>query len=247
VTNFAYSSALNNLVGNTPGANVSSLVQCLNDLKTFLNSPNLDSTNIADIPESLLALAVQQKLGLNDGAQVGRGKSIIATEETITPGGVNTFMTTPDRVSNLVLTTDGLIFVALQAMWKESVNNSARALITLNGNDIVRANDRSPVGPTVTGGTALATTADTYKALVSFPGGLQGIAGDATAYTGDLTTGQLIGVMTNGSVLAGSGYFGFMTIFAAAGTYEVGLKFTTNTGGTVTAKNRKLWCWTMGF
>jgi hypothetical protein len=44
---FSFSSALNNLVGNTPGANVSNVVQCLNDLKTYMNG-NIDATNLAN-------------------------------------------------------------------------------------------------------------------------------------------------------------------------------------------------------
>jgi hypothetical protein len=48
VTTFSYTGgAFSNLVGNTPGANVSNAVQLFNDLKTFINAPNLDSTNIA--------------------------------------------------------------------------------------------------------------------------------------------------------------------------------------------------------
>lgn len=45
-------SALSNLNGNTPGANVSNLVTLLNDLKTFLNAPNLDFTNLAATVQS---------------------------------------------------------------------------------------------------------------------------------------------------------------------------------------------------
>jgi hypothetical protein len=48
VSIFSYTgSALSNLVGNTPGANVSNLVTMYNDIKTFLNGANLDGTNIA--------------------------------------------------------------------------------------------------------------------------------------------------------------------------------------------------------
>lgn len=44
---FNFSAAINNLVGNTPGANVANLVQVLNDIKTFLNGGNLDYSNLA--------------------------------------------------------------------------------------------------------------------------------------------------------------------------------------------------------
>lgn len=56
MTTFNYTGgAFSNLVGGTPGANVSNLVQLLNDLKTFLNGANLDATNIAPVPDTLLA------------------------------------------------------------------------------------------------------------------------------------------------------------------------------------------------
>jgi hypothetical protein len=50
---FSYTgAALANLVGNTPGANVSNLVTLYNDLKTFINGGNLDFTNLAATVQS---------------------------------------------------------------------------------------------------------------------------------------------------------------------------------------------------
>lgn len=47
--------------------------------------------------------------------------------------------------------------------------------------------------------------------------------------------------------IAGSAnQFGFVVLFAAAGTYDVSVQFKSSSG-TVTAKERKLWVWTMGF
>jgi hypothetical protein len=70
----------------------------------------------------------------------------------------------------------------------------------------------------------------------------------ATPYTEDFTTGQVVGAGPQMSVSATSPQLvgGPCYIFAAAGTYTVSVQFKSSSGS-VTAKNRKLWAWTLGF
>jgi hypothetical protein len=201
--------------------------------------------------EVALTEASAVQLGLTTSTGTRRGVSMIATEEARTNTAYG-LLATPDRVQNVVLPADGLLFVAYQAMWKESVSGAGRAALCLNGTPVGRANAGvaapvteggvSGVGPeAATGGVAT----DTYKPLASHPGGLCGIASTATAYTGDLTTGQLVG--TRDTIApTDQDKLGIATIFAAAGTYDVSVQFKASSGS-VTAKDRKLWVWTMGF
>lgn len=175
------------------------------------------------------------------------GKSIIATEESRSNSSFG-FLTTPDKVTDIVLPTDGLIFVLYQAMWKQSTNpgsgGGGGAALFLGNNQLKMALDNAAAPDT--GFASITTATDTYKPLASSPlaasSGLVG-NGDSTAYTGDVTTGQILGVA---SAFDGLNRGGIVPIFAAAGTYDVGVKFKAATGS-VTAKNRKLWVWSMTF
>lgn len=175
------------------------------------------------------------------GAQPTRGKSIIATSETRTNTAFG-LMTTPDRVQNIVLPTSGLIFVAYQALWQESVLNAASAALFLGSNQIKQA---APGGaPAVTAAT-LGGTAGNWSPISSSQVGLSSYAsGGIGSSTSDVTTGQVVG-LPNG--LATGNYFGApAVVFAAAGTYDVSIQFKASSGN-VLVKERKLWVWSMGF
>jgi hypothetical protein len=198
---------------------------------------------INDIDKDQLTSDLADKLGVSSTATVRRGKCIIATEESRTNTAYGT-LTTPDQVSSVVLPTDGLICVAYQAMWKESVTSAGAAAIFLGSNQLTVAYNNAATPQVQYAG--LAGTQDVYHALASSTSGLIGTTGTgSTAYTGDVTTGQSVGFIdlttTPVSVNAGACY-----IFAAAGTYTVSVRFKS-TSGSVTAKNRKLWVWTLAF
>lgn len=190
----------------------------------------------AGITGAQLAAATQAALGLN-GASVRRGKSIIATEESRTNTAYGT-LTTPDQVSGVVMPTDGLIFVTYRALWKNSVASAASAAIFLGANRVAAA--ESAGAPTYgnTGATGGASVG-VYSGLVTAGAGLVGGASG----TGDanVTTGQFVGVPVGTAVDGGA-----TVIFAAAGTYDVSVRFLA-TSGTVTVKDRRLWVWSMGF
>ena len=221
-------------------------------LRDFLSGDGwIDTSKYAD--DSVTAAKVEgtlyEEAGANSSGAVRRGKSIIATEESRTNTAYGT-LTTPDRVQNIVLPTDGLICVAYQAMWKESVNAAASADIFLGSNQLAHAVANNPAGaqvsPAVSPGGAGA-----YQPISTFANGLLGgVSSDASVYGGDATTGQSVGVNflgTNQAVPSASlSAGGPCYIFAAAGTYTVSVQFKASSGS-VTAKERKLWVWTMGF
>lgn len=222
MTQLTYS---HSLVAGTP-ENVNDVQDMFDEAATVING-NLDHFNLHS--------STKDKLGLTDATTVRRGKSIIATEESRTNVAYG-LMTTPDRVQNIVLPADGLLVVAFQGMWKNSVSTAGRAAIIVGVNQlkVVTSAGVAPVVTEASGNSVI----NTYRPISTNPAGLAA-ASSATAYTGDVTTGQAIA--PGGSEIPGITY-----IFAAAGTYDISIQWAA-TSGSVTVKERKLWVWTMGF
>lgn len=211
------------------------IVTALSQLVAAVN--NVDAAQIVDgtITATELAAAVADALGVNT-ATIRRGKSIIAATETRTNAAYG-LMTTPDRVQNVVLPTDGLIYVAYQATWQESVNSASRAAIFVGANQLKLA-DGTLTAPQVQEASNGSGTASIDKPLSTSPRGLTGSGvGGGTVYGGDVTTGQVVGQ---------DFATGICVLFAAAGTYDISVQFKS-TSGSVTVKNRRLWVWTLGF
>lgn len=196
--------------------------------------------------DNLLA-AVKQKLGLSDAGVVRRGSSIIPTSEVRTNTAFG-LMTTPDRVQSLVLPTAGLIHVAYQATWKESVDAAAAADIFVGANQLKTSRAGAVLAPTTLAAFIGGGTADRFCSLATGHQGLLSNQGNAALpgnYTGDVTTGQVVGGGTIGAGI-GNVRFGWVSIFAAAGTYDVSVQFKS-TSGSVTVQDRKLWVRTEAF
>jgi hypothetical protein len=191
----------------------------LNELQGIVNS-NIDLINLSTAATSAL-----------DARTTARGKSIIPAVENRASAAYGT-LATPDTVT-VTLPTSGLIFVAFQGTWLSTVGGAGSAAIFIGANQLKLSN----------GGTAPAVnsasthpTPNVTTSLSSISTGLSATAG--SVYTGDVTTGQAIGVVDD--------YGGPCTIFAAAGTYAVSIQFKASSG-TVSVSDRKLWVWTMGF
>lgn len=179
-------------------------------------------------------------LGVSSGGVIHRGKSIIATNEIRSSNSYGV-MTTPDRVTGVVLPTDGLIFVLYQATWKESVVSQARAALFLNSNQVHVATPTSNVVGVEANSSG--ANANVYSPLVSMPTGLASLNSSGGGYPGDVTTGQVVGLASGTNFWGGP-----CCMFAAAGTYDVSVQFKMNTGGgSVTVQNRNLWVLTLGF
>jgi hypothetical protein len=178
------------------------------------------------------------KIGVSTAATVRRGKANIATSQntTATSYAIGN-LTTPDRVQNVVLPTDGLLLVAYQAIWQNTVSANARAAIFLGANQVKlqAAGAAAPVVQEATGPTATSTPAP----LSSYGSGLVGQGNSFAAMT-EVTTGQMV---------APTGAFGggFALIFAAAGTYDVSVQFKNQAAGTLTVSNRHLWVEARGY
>lgn len=215
-----------NLVGGQP-ENIADVTSCLDGLLAGVNG----------IDKEQLTTAHAQLLGMNNGTNVGRGKCIIATSESRTNTAYG-LMPTPDRVSSIVLPTDGLIFVAYQALWAASAGGFAgRAAIFLNSTQL-KITDAGSTAPFVSEQSA--TSAAGFSApLCTTATGLS-TASSTSNTNADATTGQLV------AVTAGSALGGPCTIFAAAGTYDISVQFKA-TSGNVAVSGRKLWVWTIAF
>ncbi len=218
--------------------------------KDFVNGGDLLPSDLdsiqTDLGDQIASVSVAG--GFNGGG-VRRGKSIIAAAGTRTNVAYGALSNGPDQVANVVFEQDGLLTVGFQAIWQESVAGAARAAIFLNANQLVAgfAGVNAPLAqeaPMYSGGVA-----GRDQILSSIAQGLGGtrIAGPSGNYTGDATTGQVLGggYGDNGQTESPRGW-GTCTIFAAAGTYTVSVQFKASSG-TVTVKNRRLWVKTEGF
>lgn len=182
------------------------------------------------ITNDKLAAALANKVGVSTSSVVRRGKSIVAAEESRTNVAYG-LLGTPDRVSSLVLPTDGLIFISFSGMFKSSGASTGSAAIFIGSNQL--KSDQSGTAPAITEDTTQGTNA--YHHIATYT---HGLAVSGGVWTGDVTTGQTIGYGgAQGSICA---------VFAAAGTYDISIQFKASSGS-VTAKERKLWVWTAEF
>lgn len=188
------------------------------------------------------------------------GKSIIATEQSRTNAAYGT-MATPDEVE-ITLPESGLIAVAYQATWEESNSELGRAAIFVGSSQLKIANALSGAPQTQAAVVAAAPGPNIFRPLVTTSFGLLSSYAVSTAYTGDVTTGQAIGIAAAGlenhiyyqelggavgriyPESPGGAFGGPCYIFAAAGTYAISVRFKAS-AGSVTVKNRKLWVWSM--
>lgn len=226
--------------------NVNDLNSNLNAITSWANG-SVDATNItnAAVTGDKIGTTLAQQLGITNAANTGRGKVNITTSESRTNVAYGT-LTTPDQVTGIVLPTDGLIAIAYQATWQESVNGAARAGLFLGANQLRVAQVGVAAGPTlVEAPLAGGSTAVDAPLFTNSSGASVGLSSWATAtgaYTGDVTTGQIVGGVGSTSQPGG----GPIYVFAAAGTYTISVQFKA-TSGSVTVKNRHLWVWVCGF
>jgi hypothetical protein len=188
-------------------------------------------TDAADI------LGAVEPLALALDALPSRGKAIIATTESRTNTAYGT-LTTPEQVAGIVLPTDGLLVVAYQATWQESVAAAGRVAIFIGTNQLKGA---TATGAAVVNEVSIGSPANTDVPLASQPFGL--VSAIPGAASSDVSTGQIVGMSSGISEPHPAGP---CHIFAAAGTYTVSVQFRA-TSGSVTVKNRKLWVWTIAF
>jgi hypothetical protein len=219
-------------------------------IETLLETTKLGADNIQNnaITEALLAIALQQKLGLGSG---GRGKSIIAGEGTRTSSSFGALdggaAPGPDQIQNIVLPTDGLIRIAYHALWKDAAGGTRRAAIFIGANQLKRATANA--APSVYEVAPTGGGVSQYSTLSTTPDGMSGgYSPTGAAESGAITTGQILaatGQEDGGGDIRPQG--GWLTVFAAAGTYDVSVQFRGSATFALTVKERKLWVEAVGF
>lgn len=194
---------------------------------------DLDKTSVAEI------LGLTQTAASSGGVAVRRGKNTTNAAETRSNAAFG-LLATPDRVQNVVLPTDGLIYITFHASWHSSAASTAAAAIFLGSNQVklVPTGGGAPAVHQV----SIGTNGASEQALVTTTNGLATSNG-ASAYVPDNAIAQIQG----GGVISGCGAGGICVIYAAAGTYDVSIQFLTTGGNTVTVANRRLRVWTQGF
>ena len=175
-----------------------------------------------------LTLAAAQNLGVNISGNISQGYLSIPTSQTLTAPASYTLAATPDQISNIVITTGGLIFFAYQATWSASVATNGRAAIFLGSNQVQIASN-SQAAPVVQ--EASSPNATNLRPLVSSQTGLVSDTSTGAAYTGNVATGQVLGDLVGAGVTI---------IFAPAGTYNISVQFKAASGN-VTVVNRQMW------
>lgn len=202
-----------------------------------------------------LSAAAAALLGLTQSGSIRRGRTFIAGEDTRTNPAYG-LMSTPDRVSSLVLPTDGLFIIGYSARWK-TTTNLARAALFLNSTQVViphYSGAAATLSPQSASISATGGTANKWNRIASSGAGLASTASDLDLNVADATTGQLVGVL--GNIVTSSDAAtatetpgqagGLAVVFADAGTYDVSVQFKA-TAGTVHARQRKLWVMAIGF
>lgn len=203
-----------------------------NAITAALNG-NVDTENIAD--------AVLEDVGVSDASAVRRGKQITSASES-TNSTSYTLLVTPDRVQNVVLPTDGLIVVAYKALMTVTGAGAGSAALFLGTSQVKLGGAGAPAVQEAQ------ITGTTNAGHLSTSGlGLTAMANTGAAST-DVTTGQIVGVGVAGGGAGGRADGGLTVIEAAAGTYDVSVRFKVSVGTTsVAVSSRKLRVWTIGF
>ena len=202
-----------------------------------------------DVPADMAELAQDVEDTLSNGAGFrSHGKSIVSAEQSTTSTSY-TLLGAPDRVQNIVLPTDGLIFVMFRALMADSLSNG-RAAIFLGSNQVKSLFPGQPP-PTTTGEARLLD--GEYQWVVSSPVGLAGGAAvSGGASLGGVTTGMALGTRVDPSSPTDTRAPAYdvgqpCVIEAAAGTYDVSVRVKASSGATFYATERKLWVWSQAF
>jgi hypothetical protein len=186
----------------------------------------------ANLPPALAALAADIE---GDMPVRSKGKAIISSEQS-TASTSYALLGTPDRVQNIVLPTDGLIFVIYRALVRNDAGAGVAGLF-LNNTLI-----RSPaLGSAPISQDSLIGDSDYQWLLSSHETGLRTPSTGSASSDDGTTTGMIVG---NGAVLGTPS--AIVAIEAAAGTYDVAVKFKAFSGITY-AKDRRLRVWSQVF
>jgi hypothetical protein len=156
----------------------------------------------------------------------GRGKSIVATEQSRSNTAYGT-LDTPDQVANVVVPTDGLLYVKFSALVKASAPAGVVGLFVggtpariPNGGGAPIAGVETPVGATANDYEWVFTAINAGTTIAGLH--TQNAVGNAARDASPIVAGEMI------------------AIEVPAGVYTVSVQYKA-TSGSITAKERKLW------
>lgn len=223
MTTLAYTNTL------VAGANedVTKIQQNFVDARTVING-SLDADN--------LTAATRQALALTDAATVRRGKSVIATSESIA-GTTYAALTTPDRVASVVIASNTLLWVSYWCMMTKSVGGAAETAsvgLFLSGTQVKSRFGTAPASGVSAGffqaDGIFAATVPSAAAIAytdNADAGIGSLVSTSGGAADDTTNGHPVGV--------------FVPIIVAAGTYTVEMRFKKTAGATVAVANRRMY------
>src|ERR1039458_3875820 len=177
-----------------------------------------------------LSALLTSDLGINAGANVGRGYTNIAAAQG-TSSTTATFLTTPDQVTGITLANGGILMVNYIAQVKASGGSGEIYLFINNGSGWNPVS--YPGGNNVFIGVWTSFTSAHYNVTYTTANAFNTLASSTTDQT-FVTTGMALPQGTGTQIVAGPG------------TYSIGVQYA-NTGGTTTAQNRSLWVTTENF
>ena len=196
--------------------------------------------------------------GLNAPNTVRRKDLRINTEESLSATFFSQ-MATPDRVDDVYIPDNSILFLSYRALIKESVVGAARVTISIGGtilNGPTFGDNADPGAYTygriveiangVNAHNGSTTVANLYRRLHTAPPGTSLIERGLTIDTGGTTVDADFGFP---GVPNNSGGFVLTPLpieMYAGGTYDIGVFFRA-TSGTVTVKKRRLTVWVVGF
>lgn len=149
--------------------------------------------------------------------------SLAIAKEEVRESATFGTLPTADLIKEVKVGEKGLLRIGYSARFKSSVSGAGAASIFLGANELKLYTTEPKVQFATTIGTTFRHLSSSFSGLVT------STAGEATG--ADVTTGQMVSASVSG---------GEITLFVAAGTYEVAV-FYKATSGSVTAKERRLW------
>ncbi|HET7455395.1 MAG TPA: hypothetical protein VFJ76_07740 [Solirubrobacterales bacterium] len=210
---------------NQTGANEWSDVESNDAALAKVINGELDNENIAKA-----AGITREKLASDAKGIVGTWYTpkIINTEESRTNTAFGT-MPTADEITGVVIPENGLVVIGYRAVAKSTVEAAGTFAAFLGSNQIKAG--------VVAGSPEVRQVNLTGTEFKPIGMTASGPAAGNGAYSGDVTTGQLLIPTLSSSPLA--------VVFAAPGTYSVSMQFKASSGA-VTVKERKLWVAVLG-
>lgn len=206
--------------------------------KTFTN--NVLPADLNSIQDDLgnQIETIMDKVGVSETSRIRRGASVITGTDTITSSSY-AVMTTPDQVSSIFLPTDGLLVIAASMIWGAASSATPFAALFIGSNQLkIPITGAAPAVQEVS-----SINGTNFQALSTSPTGLITTNFGASIDKGINT---ILAIAAKDAPQGTPKWGGFTIVEAASGTYDISVRFKAATG-TVSAKQRSLYVYSIGF